>query len=132
MFSDSWLMQNYGQGLGSYARPLDGKPVFHGRLIFLMDGGCASACEDLLEPFGDNHRATLIGETTEGTAGPAFMHDFHNGMMLGIAVKRRYFPNGAEFEGVGIQPDIEIHPSIDDLKEGRDVVLDKALELTGK
>ena len=55
----------------------------------------------------------------------------HNGMMLGIAVKRRYFPNGAEFEGIGIKPDIEIHPSIDDPKTNRDVVLDNALERVG-
>lgn len=27
LFSDSWLRQNYGQGLGFYARPLDGKWV---------------------------------------------------------------------------------------------------------
>jgi carboxyl-terminal processing protease len=50
-------------------------------------------------------------------------------MTVGIAVKRQYFPDGSEFEGVGIQPDIEIHSSVDDLRAGRDRALDKALEL---
>jgi carboxyl-terminal processing protease len=104
-------------------------PVFHGKLIFLVDGGCASACEDLVGPFKDNRRATLIGETTEGSSGPAYLYDFKNGMTVGIAVKRQYFPDGSEFEGVGIQPDIEIHSSVDDLRAGRDRALDKALEL---
>jgi len=107
-------------------------PIFHGRIIFLVDGGCASACEELLEAFKDNHRGTLVGETTEGTAGPSYIHDFHNGMTIGIAVKCRYFPDGSEFEGIGIKPDVEIHPSVDDLRNGRDVVLDKALELPEK
>jgi len=97
-----------------------------------VDGGCASACEELVQPFKDNQRGTLVGETTEGTAGPAYIHDFHNGMTIGVAVKRRYFPDGSEFEGVGIKPDVEVRPSIDDLKNGRDVVLDKALELAEK
>jgi carboxyl-terminal processing protease len=57
-------------------------PVLHGRIIFLVDGGCASACEELLEAFKDNHRGTLVGETTEGTAGPSYIHDFHNGMTI--------------------------------------------------
>lgn len=48
---------------------LPSQPIFHGRLIILIDGGCISACEDLVEPFKDNGRATLIGETTQGSAG---------------------------------------------------------------
>jgi carboxyl-terminal processing protease len=53
-------------------------------------------------------------------------------MIVRIAVKREYFPDGSEFEGVGIKPDIEVRPSIQDLKTGRDAVLDKALELAEK
>lgn len=43
-----------------------------------------------------------------------------------FAVKRLYFPDGSEFEGVGIRPDVEVHTSIDDLKKGRDPILEKA------
>jgi hypothetical protein len=108
------------------------QPIFHGRLIILIDGGCISACEDLIEPFKDNGRATLVGETTQGSAGLPYGYDFHNGMSLKLAVKREYFPDGTEFEGVGIKPDIEVHSTIDDFKNGRDPVLDKALELAAK
>jgi C-terminal processing protease CtpA/Prc len=61
-----------------------------------------------------------------------YLYDFHNGMTLKISVKRQYFPDGSEFEGVGIRPDIEVRPSIDDLKNGRDPILEKALELAAK
>lgn len=102
--------------------------AFHGRLILLVDGGCISACEDFVEPFKDNSRATIVGETTQGSSGTPYFYDFGNGMSVKIAVKREYFPDGSEFEGVGIKPDIEARPSIEDLRNRRDVVLEKALE----
>lgn len=108
------------------------QPIFHGRLIILIDGGCISACEDLVEPFKDNLRATLVGETTQGSAGLPYSYDFQNGMSLRIAVGRTYFPDGSEFEGLGIKPDVDVGPTIESLKAGRDIVLDKALELANK
>jgi carboxyl-terminal processing protease len=53
-------------------------------------------------------------------------------MKLAIAVKRQYFPDGSEFEGVGIKPDIEVHPTVEDLRSAKDPVLEKALELAAK
>lgn len=104
--------------------------AFHGRIIFLVDGGCVSACEELLEPFKDSGRATLVGETSEGSSGLPYTYDFHNGMTLVIAVKRQYFPDGSEFEGVGVKPDIEVHPTIQSLKARQDMTLEKAIELS--
>jgi carboxyl-terminal processing protease len=106
--------------------------AFHGHLILLVDGGCVSACEEFVEPFKDSGRAIIVGETTEGSSGMPYLYDFHNGMTLKIAVKRQYFPDGSEFEGVGIKPDVEVRPTIDNLKNGRDIVLEKALELAAK
>ncbi len=103
--------------------------AYKGKVIVLVDGGCVSACEDLIEPFKDNGRAILVGETTEGSSGLPFFYDFHNGMSVKIAVKRDYLPDGTEFEGIGIKPDIEVSPSIEDLKHGRDIVLERATEL---
>ena len=106
--------------------------AFRGRLLLLVDGGCISACEDFVEPSKDSGRATLVGETTQGSSGLPLIHDFRNGMSLRIAVKRYYFPDGSEFEGVGIKPDIEVHTTIEDLRNGRDPVLEKALELASE
>jgi carboxyl-terminal processing protease len=53
-------------------------------------------------------------------------------MNIRIAVRRDYFPDGSEFEGVGIMPDVEVHTTIEDLKKGKDPILEKALELTSR
>jgi len=105
---------------------------FRGRLILLVDGGCVSACEDFIEPSKDSGRAILVGETTQGSAGIPLFYDFHNGMTLKIAYKTNYLPDGSEFEGVGIKPDVEVHTTIDDLKKGRDPILEKALQLAAE
>jgi C-terminal processing protease CtpA/Prc len=60
------------------------------------------------------------------------MVDLGDGMQIGIAAMRQYFPDGSEFEGVGIKPDVESRPTVDDLRKGRDPILEKALELAAK
>ena len=106
--------------------------AFDGRVILLVDGGCVSACEELVEPFKDSGRGTIIGETTEGSSGLPYFYDFGNGMTVKVAVKRLHFPDGSEFEGVGIKPDMEVHPTIESLRSGHDLILEKALELAAK
>jgi carboxyl-terminal processing protease len=106
--------------------------AFHGQVVLLADGGCVSACEDFVEPFKQSGRGIIVGETTQGSSGVPLFYDFGNGMTLKVANKRLYFPDGSEFEGVGIKPDVEIHPTIESLKAGRDVIFDKALELADK
>jgi len=103
-------------------------PVFKGRLIILADSACGSACEDFLMPFKDNGRATVVGETTGGSTGQPFIYDFGNGMMLFVSSVREFFPDGSEFEGVGIRPDIEVPLTAEELKAGTDRALSRALE----
>jgi carboxyl-terminal processing protease len=106
-----------------------GEPVYSGRLLLLVDRGCTCACEDFVMPFKMAKRAILVGETTAGTFSFTNFNAFDNGMILNVASIRHTFPDGSQFEGVGIGPDVEIHPAPVDLKQGRDVVLSKALEL---
>jgi carboxyl-terminal processing protease len=104
-------------------------PVYEGELFLLADFGCASACEDFLLPFKQSGRALIIGQRTRGSTGQPYLYEFENGMSFRVSSKRVYFPDGLPFEGVGIVPDIVLTPSVDDVKAGRDIVLDRALEL---
>ncbi len=51
-------------------------------------------------------------------------------MVFGISAKREYFPDGSEFEGMGIKPDVEVEPKPADLRSGNDVILQRAVDLT--
>jgi C-terminal processing protease CtpA/Prc len=74
----------------------------------------------------------LLGETTAGTFSFTNFTQFDNGMMLNIASVRHTFPDGSRFEGIGIAPDVEIEISAQDLKAGKDVVLEKAAEIANR
>lgn len=104
--------------------------AYKGRVFLLIDGGCFSACEDFVVPFKDNHRAVLIGERTAGSSGQPFDRSLGNGMGIGLGTKREFFPDGSEFEGIGISPDIEIKLTIEDLRQGKDPVLRCAEDLS--
>jgi carboxyl-terminal processing protease len=102
------------------------KEHFPGKLALLVDGGCVSSCEDFTMPFKDTHRAEIVGETTAGSSGQPYVLDLGHDMMILIGAKRESFPDGAQFEGIGIKPDVEIRPTIEDLRQGRDTVLEAA------
>jgi len=104
-------------------------PVYTGKLTLLIDRGCTCACEDFVMAFKVTKRAQMVGETTAGSFSFTNFTQFENGMILNIASVRHTFPDGSKFEGIGIAPDVEIHPTIQDLKAGKDVVLDRALAL---
>jgi carboxyl-terminal processing protease len=108
------------------------EPVYAGRLIMLIDRGCTCACEDFVMPFKITKRAQLVGETTAGSFSSTNFTQFDNGMMLNIASVRHTFPDGSRFEGIGIAPDVEVEPKAQDLKAGKDIVLDKALEIANQ
>lgn len=103
--------------------------LYSGPLYILVDGGCFSACEDLVVPFKDNHRVIILGERTAGSTGQPYFHGFENGMGFSLSTKREYFPDGSPFEGVGVAPDVEVRTSASDLRTGSDPVLVKALDM---
>jgi len=103
--------------------------AYTGRLILLTDRICSCACEDFVMPFKYSKRATLVGETTAGTFSFTRYIPFDNGMILNIAAIHHTFPDGSQFEGVGIAPDVPVDMTPDDLRAGRDVVLEMALKL---
>ncbi|TNE62503.1 MAG: hypothetical protein EP344_04975, partial [Bacteroidetes bacterium] len=47
-------------------------------------------------------------------------------MISGIGV---YYPNGVETQRFGIVPDIELKPTIDGVRKGKDELLEKAIEI---
>ena len=107
-------------------------PAYAGPIFVLTDGGCASACEDFVMPLRFSDRATVIGERTSGSTGQPYMHGLDEQMSFRVSTKRAYFPDGSQFEGVGIEPNLEIAPTAEDLRAGRDPVLERVRELAAE
>ena len=67
-----------------------------------------------------------MDSTTAGSTGQPYFMDLGNGMLVNIGAKRVMFPDGSRFEGVGVKPDVGIAPTTEDIRQGKDVVLEAA------
>lgn len=103
-------------------------------LVVLVDGGSASASEIVAGALQDHGRAVLIGEKTFGKGSVQFAHELSNGAELRVTVARWFTPNDRAIHGQGLEPDIPVEITQEDVTAGRDPQLERAVEylLTGK
>lgn len=94
----------------------------------LIGHGTASAAEDFLIYADNQKHMTKIGEPTYGSTGQPLMFDLPNGGIARVCTKKDTYPDGREFVGIGIQPDIMVTKSLSDYIENNDPVLKKAIE----
>ena len=76
---------------------------------------------------GDN--TSIIGSTTAGADGNVSAILLPGGLRTMISGIGVYYPNGEETQRVGIIPDVVVKPTIKGIKEGKDELLQKAIEL---
>ena len=76
---------------------------------------------------GDN--TTIIGGTTAGAVGWNPTIVLQGGLSTTITGEGTYYPDGRETQRVGIALDIEVKPTIKGIREGRDELLEKAIEI---
>jgi C-terminal processing protease CtpA/Prc len=106
---------------------------YTGKVIVLVNEQTQSASEyaTMLLQMGDN--VTTIGSQTAGADGNTNEIEFigFKTLMTGLGV---YYPDGTETQRKGIKVDIEVRPTIKGIQEGKDEVLQRAIEFvnTGK
>jgi carboxyl-terminal processing protease len=98
-------------------------------VFVLIDQGSASASEILAAALRDNIDATLIGMKSFGKGTIQDAKDFEDGSGLHITIAKWLTPNKVWVHGEGLQPDIEVEITDEDLNEGRDPQLERAVEL---
>lgn len=98
----------------------------------LIGHNTASAAEDFLIYADNQENMTKIGEPTFGSTGQPMIFDLPNGGFARVCTKKDTYPDGTEFVGFGIKPDIEIKTTLTDYMENKDPVLEKAIEHLNK
>jgi len=108
-------------------QPSDGIKLSSPTLV-LIGRKTASAAEDFLIMADGIDHLTTMGEPTHGSTGQPLSLELPGGGNARISAKRDFYPDGREFIGVGVQPDILIQATVEDIRAGRDAVLEKALD----
>lgn len=107
-----------------------GTPLFpQTPLVVLIDGSSASASEILTGAFKDHHRATIVGEKTAGALGGSVTVPLPDRTGMSVTVERIMTPEGAQVEGVGIAPDVNVSLTVSDMVRGEDTQLQAALRV---
>ena len=105
-----------------------GDSAFTGPVAVLIGPRTFSAAEDFLVPLKATKRAVLVGSATGGSTGqPIVVPVF--GARIAICTKWDRFPDGSEFVGVGVLPDISVERTIVDVARGNDPVLEAAVAM---
>jgi C-terminal processing protease CtpA/Prc len=89
----------------------------------------ASAAEDFLIMADGIDQITSIGEPTFGSTGQPLMMDLPGGGSARISARRDFYPDGREFIGLGVEPDLEVKPTVEALLSGEDRALEKAIAI---
>ena len=102
-------------------------------LIVLIDKGTASAAEIVAGALRDRQRAQLVGnEPTFGKGSVQLVFDLSDGSSVHVTSARWLTPNGTQLDGQGLEPDITVEVTQEAIDNGRDEVLDQAIELLGE
>ncbi len=108
--------------------PSEGK-TYKGKLVVLVNELSQSQAEYTAMAFRAGNSTTIIGSTTAGADGNVSTIMLPGGLRTMISGIGIYYPNGGETQRVGIIPDIEIKPTLKGIREGKDELLEKAIEI---
>lgn len=97
-------------------------------MVILVNEGSASASEILSGALHDHGIAKLVGTKTFGKGSVQEVVPIGEAS-LKVTVAKWLTPNGVSISEKGIEPDYTVSFSKDDIEKGRDVQLEKAIEL---
>lgn len=103
---------------------------YKGKVIILVNEDTQSTSEFHAMAYQKAPNAIVIGSQTAAADGNVSDYIYFPGkittMISGMGV---YYPDGTETQRIGIKIDVEVKPTIEGIKDGRDEVVEKAIEL---
>ncbi len=105
------------------------KKHYPNKVVVLVNEYSQSLAEYMAMAYQVGHNTTILGSATAGADGDVSYIDLPGGLKTVITGIGVYYPDGRETQRVGITPDIIIRPTIQGVRNNRDELLDKAIEL---
>jgi C-terminal processing protease CtpA/Prc len=107
---------------------------YKGKTVVLINEESQSQSEEMAMSFHTADDSTIIGSQTAGADGNVSDFVVVKDVFTGFSAVGVYYPDRKETQRIGIVPDIEVKPTILGIQQGKDEVLDRALQFieTGK
>ncbi|HEU4694785.1 MAG TPA: S41 family peptidase [Vicinamibacterales bacterium] len=100
---------------------------YRGPIVVLIGPSTGSAAEILAAAVQDQGRGKLVGRPTNGSVIPAEWFGLPDGGRMMIPVSDFVRSDDRRIEGIGVQPDIRVMPTLEDVRSSRDAALERAL-----
>src|ERR1035437_10101126 len=126
----SFLDNNAGNRYSSniFETPRSEK-YFQGKLVVIVNEETISQAEYTAMAFRAGDNTVIIGSQTQGADGNISFIPLPGGLKAGISGIGVYYPDGRGTQRIGIVPDIEVKPTIKGIIDGKDELLEKAIEI---
>ncbi|MCZ4244624.1 S41 family peptidase [Pedobacter punctiformis] len=106
---------------------------YKGKVIVLINEETQSLAELSVMALKTRPNTVVIGSQTAGADGSVGMQiPLPGGISTAFTQIGVYYPDGKETQRIGIIPDIEVHPTIQGIIQGKDELLEKALATAAK
>ncbi|WP_417860661.1 S41 family peptidase [Winogradskyella sediminis] len=105
------------------------RKAFKGNFILLVNEDSLSLSEFTAMAFQTTANIITIGNQTTGADGDVVSFKYLGGFNTGISGIGVLYPDGSESQRTGVKIDIEVKPTRNGLKQGRDEILEKAIEI---
>lgn len=105
------------------------EPHIKGKVVFLTDGRAMSAAESFMGFIEHYKLAEIVGQPTGGTNGNINPFELPGGYFFWWTGMRVLKQDGRQHHLIGVQPTVPMERTIKDVAEGRDTLLEKALEI---
>ena len=107
----------------------DNPDNYKGKVVILVNQETMSHAEWTAMCLQVADNAIVIGSQTAGADGwNAGAKVIFNHFVITFTGKGVFYPDGRETQRIGIVPDIEVKPTIEGIRQGKDEVLDRAIE----
>lgn len=106
-----------------------GSARYAGDVVVLVGASTGSAAEIFSAVLQDHGRAKLVGRRTAGAVLASWFYRLPDGGQLQLSREDYVAPKGRRIEGNGLEPNVVVSRSLDDVRHGRDSDLAAALRL---
>lgn len=110
----------------------DSNKAFKGKILLLVNEASMSLSEFTAMAFQTADNVITVGSQTAGADGDLVVFEYLGGFRTAFSGNGILYPDGSETQRKGIKIDVEVKPTINGLKQGRDEVLEKAIELASE
>lgn len=109
---------------------ITGTPILGNmKTVVLINGNSASASEITAGALREYGKATLVGQKSYGKGSVQIVLGLPGGSQMKVTEARWYTPKGKNIDKTGIEPDVKVDLSSDDVNNNVDPQMDKAKSL---